>query len=337
MASNNLKSEALFKKLKLIKVDQEIHSFCSNQSLKLPLVFVCPDSLRFERAITWLTSSIDRFKNSEVVNYYANELNSKKAITVLLENLKFKSLFQTEKIIIIKNAKKLKASSMEQIINTVEQGLCTSLLILVCDDLSAALKKVGTSVIFEDFSSAKLSKWIKKEFSEYTEKEISAEVISYLVRSFNGSLTQLSSSIARICLINDEIELESVKKEFSKSTEANSFELFNSIANKNVESSEMLLRTIFRQGMHPLAINSFLGRCYRTLVSQTGSKELSNPWFARKVHLHRNKFNQQQLKHSLNIISELDFALKDSGIGAEDTMSNAILRLCLRQKKAARI
>ena len=110
--------------------------------------------------------------------------------------------------------------------------------------------------------------------------------------------------------------------------------MFNAIANKNVESSEELLRTIFRQGMHPLAINSFLGRCYRTLVSQAGSKELANPWFARKVQAHRNKFSQKQLKNSLNMISDLDFVLKDSGIGVEDTMSNAILRLCLRQKKS---
>ena len=332
MPSNNLKSKELFKKLKSLNKEQEISNFFLSNNIKLPLVFVCSDSLRFERALDWILTSVDKFKDSDVLTYYANELNSKKAISILLENLKFKSLFQTEKIIIIKNAKKLKSSSLEQIL---EQDLSTSLLILVCKDLSVALKKVGTSVVFEDFSSSKLAKWIKKEFLANTEKEISEEIVSYLVSSFNGSLSQLSSSIEKICLTSDEVKLEEVKQIFSKDIEANSFELFNAIASKNVQTSEKLLRAIFRQGMHPLAINSFLGRCYRTLVSQSGSKELSNPWFARQVKFNKNKFNQQQLKNSLNIISELDFALKDSGIGAEDTMSNAVLRLCLRQKKAA--
>ena len=73
MASNNLKSEALFKKIKLIKVDQEIHSFCFNQDLKLPLVFICPDSLIFERSMSWLTSSIDKFNKSDT--RFSNLLN----------------------------------------------------------------------------------------------------------------------------------------------------------------------------------------------------------------------------------------------------------------------
>ena len=335
MASKNLKSEILFKKLKSIKKDEEINNFLSNQSITLPLIFVSSDSLRIKRAVAWITASVEKFQNSEVVSYYANELNSKKAINTVLENLKFKSLFQNEKIVLIRNAKKLKSSSLDEIVKVVEQGLSTSLLILICEDLSASLKKIGTAVIFEDFSANKLAKWIKKEFSEHTQEEVSNEVISYLVASFNGSLAQLSSCIIKICLTSDEIKLEEVKKVFSKELDANSFELFNAIANKNVEASEKLLRTIFRQGMHPLGLNSFLGRCYRTLVSQTGSKELSNPWFARKISVHRNKFSSKQLKNSLNIISELDFALKDGGIGPEDTMSNAILRLCLRQKKAA--
>ena len=133
-------------------------------------------------------------------------------------------------------------------------------------------------------------------------------------------------------LSEEKVELESVQGIVSKNVEANSFELFYAIANKKVEKAQELLLTIFRQGMHPLQINSFLGRCFRTLVSQSGSKELSNPWFAGKVRPYSRGYNERSLRQALKIIASLDFALKDSGLSAEDTMQNAVLKLSLRKK-----
>ena len=182
-----LKSEDFFKKLKLIDPESEVGDFFVKSKMKLPLIFVSEDSLRLRRSISWMKESITKFNNCEITNYFANELGSKNSLKPIIEALKLKSLFGGEQIIVIHNAKKLKASSLDEITKATEQGPNYSLLILVCEDLSAALEKIGTGVRFEDFTAPKLSRWIVKEFNEFGFSDVSKEVVSYLVHSFNGT------------------------------------------------------------------------------------------------------------------------------------------------------
>lgn len=323
---------------KLLKTDDgsaaNMGEFFSGLGLSMPLTFVSSDSLRVRRSVAWMKDSIDRFSNAELVTYFSSDLTSKHSIAPIVQALTSPSLFSKEQIIVVHNANKLKTIVLEELNNAVSKSQIFSLLLFFTEELSANLEKIGTSVEFEEFSKAKLGKWIKKEFTELGFDKVSNDTLNFLANSFNGNLGELSADISRICLLA--VDGETIGPELAKSivlsnAEASGFDLFASISFGKVTEAQEKLDLMYKQGMHPLQINAFLSRCFRTLAAKHGSsKELSNPWFSSKVKNFSKNYSPRYLSHSISKLAELDFALKDSGLPHEDQMANAVLRFSLR-------
>ena len=329
-------SEDFFKLLKQVETASTLGAFFSELGIAQPFVFVSKDSLRVRRSLQWMRESVPGLSNTEIVTYFAADLGAKNAIAPIVQALSSPSLFSKEQIIVIHNANKLKAVTLEELRVAASRPDLFSMLLLLTEELSAGLEKIGCIVEFEEFSRAKISRWIKKEFSDLGFESIDSETAAFLSESFTGSLGELSADISRICLLSvygESVGVELAKKIVSSNVEASSFDLFASISQGKVALAQDKLHQMYRQGMHPLQINAFLSRCYRTLLAQRGqivSKELSNPWFAGKVKGFSKAYPAKYLVKVLNKLSELDFALKDSGLPAEDLMSNAVLHFSLR-------
>ena len=323
------KSEDFFKLLK----EANASSALSDLMPSAPVVFVSNDSLRIRRAITWLKESVPRLENTETITYFASDLNSKAAVAPIIQSLSSPSLFSKEQIILIQNANKLKAPALEELTLAVSKQYF-SLLFLITDELNAALEKISTVVEFEEFPRPKLVKWIKKEFAELGFEEVEGEAVNYLADCFSGNLGELCADISKICLLSEEgqrIKNDFVRKIATTNIEASGFDLFTCISQGKVSGAQEKLLLMFKQGMHPLQVNAFLSRCFRTMASTKDStKELSNPWFSSKIKNHSRSYSSRYLLRAISKIAESDFALKDSGLQHEDIMANMVMRFTTR-------
>lgn len=320
--------------------------------LKSPIVLYGEQHIRIKRTVSWIRDKFFSATSASSSAYFGQDLSSAKSVSNIVESLKAPSLFAQSELITIYEADKVKVSAAQAIADALTPASSTALVILTAGKLNqkaallSRLPDKHTLVSFEDLSPAVLRKWIEKEARSGGCQGLENDAAQLLIRCYGSDVDALSREISKLSLLTkptDRISKKLVQELSLKSPEVASFELMKQIANGNASRATRLANDLVAQGFHPLQLSSFISRCFRTIIAQSGDgssladenlgalpSELGNAWFSRNLGPMGRNFSPKQLIDSIEILRKLDFQLKDSGLPATQHLSMAVQKMSLR-------
>lgn len=288
-----------------------------------PLAIVGEEPLRVKRLVEYFR---DNFFASDHVSsrvVFGSELSSAKKVKELQLSLISTSLFSKSELIVLFGADEIKAAAAKPLIEFLKahKTLSSFLVMTARKKKSKLLEMARTSVTVDELEGNKLGRWIEKEAKRAGAAGIESDAIKALVQCYGNDLLTLSQELAKLSLLSEgKLNKELVLEMATKRPERTSFELLTQIAAKKIPQALHLTEELLRQGVHPLQLNAFLSKAFRTMLLARSSrpaakeleglgKDLMNPWFMKRLPSER--FTETCLQRCLNILAKLDFQLKD--------------------------
>ncbi len=323
-----------------------------NQGLTSPILLYGEQHVRIKRTVTWIREKFFSSSSASSSAYFGQDLSSAKAVSNIIESLRAPSLFAQSELIVIYEADKVKAAAAQALADALTPMSTTALLLMTAAKfnqkapLLSRLPAKHALVAFEDLSPAILRKWIEKEARSGGCQGFDADAAQLLMRCYGSDVDALSREISKLSLLtkpSERISKKLVQELSLKSPEVASFELMKHIARGNASRATRMANDLVAQGFHPLQLSSFLSRCLRTIIAQSGDgstladenlgalpSELGNAWFTRNLGPLGSSFSPKQLRDSIEVLRKLDFQLKDSGLPPTQHLSMAVQRISLR-------
>ena len=349
-SAKKLGPEELLRRLKLAAEPTSrgvpILKALAEQGIPAPLVFLSTQHLRVKRLVSWLRENLFAPGSSGFSTYFGGDLSSAQSADAICADLISLSLFTKSQLIVVYEADKIKAPAQKPLTDAIGRTSETALLILASEALnqkSTVLQEAaarGTVVELSELSGNQLERWIDKEVQRAgIASGINADARQLLITCYGGDISRLAPEIEKLSLLivpGEPITKSLVEAISLRNPEVTSFELVRQMAAKNPLRSVSLANDLLLQGLHPLQVNAFLSRAFRTLLAQKerGSSviasELNNPWFTRQLGSSLNNFTVGELNHAVRMLTKLDFQLKDSGLPSPLALSMAVQGIAAR-------
>ena len=315
--------------------------------LRSPLVIASPHHTRVRRLIAWVKENLFKDQQAGIASYFSSDLGSESALTHLKNALTSASLFSPKQLVLIYEVDKLRAAPLKSLLEALERTDPSVLVIATASDAAKAapIAAVGTAVELTDLQGPQLRRWIEREIQRMgsyagQSMRIAEDAIELLVRCYGSDVEALAPELEKLTLVTPlggEINRTLVERLSLRTGEVTSFELVKHIARKNLASATGLAAELVAQGMHPLQLSVFLSKCFRVLLAHSERtpqaplpSELGNQWFVRQLANAGQAFTKQELVGSLEVLSQLDFQLKDSKLPADLALSLAVLKIANR-------
>jgi DNA polymerase-3 subunit delta len=258
--------------------------------------------------------------------------------------------FMSEKrLVVVKDADKLPAAEVAQLISYLEKPSETTCLVLVANSVNKASKLYKAAEKAGEVAEYKLKEspntWIKKEFKK-NGILVSDSVARYLVHVVGTDLQRLSVEIEKISLfvntdrIIDPNEIEAV---VVKSTETSIFDLTDTIGERNPKKAISIMNSLLQQKEVPLSILALISRHFRLLLrtkvwveqgrdnkyiidhlSGEEGKKLP-PFVISKYREQSYNFSVSELKAMFEKMLKADIALKTSNTTPEAALESCII------------
>jgi DNA polymerase III delta subunit len=321
--------------------NQDFPKILSELKINCPLLLNVHDPLRAKRLIDWIKNSyFNKSQTSNVSTYFGDELKSAKSIDLIINSLNSLSLFSSSQLLVIYDFDKIKADLAKKLAEALLQPNLSAVPILCAHSLGknsalTTITKKGTVIEVAELKGNLLNRWIQKEAMKAGAKGgIEPRAVELLAKSHAGDTFSLSQELAKLALLTDEkgqITFQLTNALLFKSPERTSFDLVTAIASGNLILATNLTASLLDQGVHPLQLNGFLSKAFRTMLANKGVRSetpsFSNPWFVRNLSTAMNKFSEKNLVSALDVIKDLDFKIKSSKLSEETLMILAIQKL----------
>jgi DNA polymerase-3 subunit delta len=347
--------EALLKALKAARdslpTPAALLETLESQGVASPIVLAGAHPVRIRRTIDWIREAFFADDKTACSSNFGIDLQSAASVKSIISTLGSPSLFSPTQLLIIYEADKIRAAAAAPLGDALALKNAAALVILTCEKfnprapLFSRLPKKRSIVEFKDFSPALLKRWIAKEVALCGSLAgIEPKAVDVLIRCYGSDVSALSREIQKLSLLaapEEKIDVSLVEELTLRTPEVTSFELMQQMAKKNVGATNVLTRDLLGQGLHPLQLCSFLSRCIRTLLANHGhataaddesglAAELANSWFIRNLSGAGRLFSKTELRSALEILKDLDFKLKDSGLPNELALGIAVERIAGR-------
>lgn len=257
-------------------------------------------------------------------------------------------MFAEWRVVLVKNADRLSAASLEAFMPYVQDPSPTTCLIFQGEKIDqrkkffAELKKKGELVEFKRLYENQLLPFLRGEAANLGKKlqPAAAEMLLYLS---GNNLQELVSQIEKTATYvgkRDIIEVADVKTVVSDTRVDSVFELANSLGEKNLGKALRNLATLLGDGEAPLLILAVLARHFRQiwkvrelLDKKTQPQEIGklagiNPYFLQGIIKQAKNYAVAELKGVFGKIFDLDFALKSSGGKPAMLMERFVMEVC---------
>lgn len=351
-----LTADQFLQKLKLAneqlasRPNEPVARLLADNGIGSPFIFLSTQHVRVKRLVAWLRENLFPGTTSSSSSYFGGDLASGASAEPICADLLSLSLFSKNQLIVIYEADKIKASAQKPLIDALERASTGSVLVLACEAVNqkAALLQraieLGTVVELTELSGPQLERWIEKEVQRAgIASGINGDAKQLLITCYGGDISHLAPEIEKLSLLvvpGEPITRELVEAVSLRNPEVTSFELVRQMAQRNVLRSVALANDLLLQGLHPLQVNSFLSRAFRTLLAQKDqsgapiASELNNPWFSRQLGSSLNAFTSADLVEAVRTLAKLDFQLKDSGLPSPLALSLAVQHISTRTASA---
>ncbi len=328
-----------------------IAELLKRSELRSPLVIASPHHTRVRRLISWIKENLYKDHVSGIGSYFASDLGSESALNHLRSALTSASLFAPQQLVLLYEVDKLRAASLKSLLDALERTDPSVLVIATASDAakSAPIAAIGTAVELTDLQGPQLRRWIEREIQRMgsyagRSMRIAEDAVDVLVRCYGSDIEALAPELEKLTLVTPlggEINRSLVERLSLRTGEVTSFELVRHMARKNLASATGLAAELVTQGMHPLQISVFLSKCFRVLLAHAGPtpsplpSELGNQWFVRQLGNAGQAFSAEELLGSLEVLSHLDFQLKDSKLPPDVALSLAVVKITNRSVAAS--
>ncbi len=278
--------------------------------------------------------------------YYGNE-SSGEEIAASAQTL---PMFAEWRVVLVKNADKLSAVSLDALAPYVQDPSPSTCLIFQGEKIDqrkkffSEWKKKGELVEFKRLYENQLLPFLRTEAANFGKKfqPAAAEMLLYLSGS---SLQELVSQIEKTALYagnRDTVEVADVKAVVSDTRVDSVFELANSLGEKDLNKALRNLYALLDDGEAPLVMLAVLARHFRqiwkvrellekkTPVQAIGKIAGINPYFLQGIIRQAKNYAVPELKGVFEKFFDLDLALKSSGGKPALLLERLVMELCRR-------
>jgi DNA polymerase-3 subunit delta len=301
-----------------------------------------------ERAVKRLLARLvpEDMRDFNLNVYYGNE----SACEEIAASAQTLPMFAEWRVVLVKNADKLSAASLEALTPYAQDPSPSTCLIFQGEKIDqrkkffSEFKKKGELVEFKRLYENQLIPFLRGEAENLGKKlqPATAEMLLYLS---GNNLQELVSQIEKTALYvgkRDTIEVADVKTVVSDTRVDSVFELANSLGEKNLGKALRNLHTLLSDGEAPLLILAVLSRHFRQiwkvrelLEKKTQPQEIGkmagiNPYFLHGIIRQAKNYAIPQLKGIFGKFFELDLALKSGGGKPALLMERFVMEVCGR-------
>lgn len=253
-------------------------------------------------------------------------------IAEIINSLNTLSFAFGKKVVVIKNADKLKASELSKIKKYAENPTNSTNLILVAGKLkrnSLLLKAIKEKGVASEYKPPKKSEyplWIKEEFQERN-KKISLLACKFMVQHLGFDLKILKHEIEKICTYHEEkdsLDVEDIELLLSEGEAGSVFDLIDAIGERNQAKFFALLEKQPHSQDSYLHLFNLIIRHFRLLFKAkvsldkgkslfSLSKEFNLPvYVVEKYQTQSRNFSIEQLKNTFRLLLEAEVSFKTS-------------------------
>lgn len=208
-----------------------------------------------------------------------------------------------------------------------------------------AIVNNGEIVEFEKQSQRDLISWITRHFTA-GQKKISQDLCAYLIDITDGTMTTLSSEIAKIIAFSgaDAIVQSDIDAVTEPTLDAVVFEMTNFLGQSKYDAALIKLQQLLKMQEDPLVILGTIGSHFRKLsVARTllnsgkGSMDLSQichigEYAAKKIMGSARSFSNSFCQLAVTMVLETDYQIKTSHDSANRLLELLIIRLAREAK-----
>jgi len=289
--------------------------------------------------------------NKEV--FYGGELSGEDVLNAL-ETLPFLS---EKKLVVVKEAHKIKAGDAEILSDYLDNPADTSCLVLL---YPANYKKEGVAKrkeLINKCSSSKMCvcvdcrkqyesearEFVKSGFAEKG-KTVSYDVVSRMLEENGVDLLNISNEIEKLALWTADkksVTQDDVEKISGHTKEANIYSLSSEIESKNLKKALFILEKLFTDGEDSVVILSAVSSAVRKLLeaksrmeekgedsSEITSSLRMHPYFAKTFIANLGKHDLKRLRDSAKMVLKADTAIKTGLSDAPSALEKALIFIC---------
>lgn len=312
-----------------------------------PVYLIYGDKYLIEEALTRLENRFTR-DGEFGLNYdefYGGETGAVEIINAL-STLTFSS---GRRLVVVKDADKLKASEVKGLKTYIEKPISGSCLVLVAERIkkSSALYKAlsdGKAEVFE-YKSLKKSEypaWIKDEFKKQG-KKATDELANFLYESVGDDLMRLQSEITKITFFNidkEEVTLADAENLVSKSAESTIWELVDSVGHKKEAKALSILDDLLKQGEAETKILYMIVRQIGLILKtkSLSKKKMKDfeiarhikqpPFVVQKCRDQSENFTEKELTKAMEHLLDTEVAIKTGQQEPRLALETLIHNLC---------
>lgn len=255
--------------------------------------------------------------------------------------------FAEWRLVVVRDAHKLAASVLEQLLPYLKDPSPSTLLVLVGDKIDRRkkffqeFKKHGALVEFKELYENQIPAFVGEQTAQANIRMTEA-AMGLFCRRVGTSLQEISAEITKLATYLGDRELadvEDVEAIVSESRTENVFKLTDAVGERRTKDALQLTRKLLDDGEAPLMIVAMLTRYYRQLWSacellrqNVGRGEMArkvgiNPYFLDGLLTQARKSSPAECRQAFERLLETDLALKSSGSHPSALLDRLLLAL----------
>ncbi len=261
------------------------------------------------------------------------------------------SMMSPKRLIIVKDAEKMKERDYKAFLKYIESPVATSCVIFISNKEKVDMrlkfftrfKKKGQVLNFKPLYENKLPPFIMAE-ARSLHMKITSDAVNYLIRLIGNNLLELDAELRKIALSVGEkglIELKDVKECCGDVRRNTVFELADSLGKKDLTGSLRILTKMLEHGEYPVAILGAIIRHFNNLfeIKERLEKREKNDAIAKALRIHpfflKNYISQtrniakRDLKRVFESLLLTDIALKSRKLPDKIILEKLFFDLCL--------
>ena len=316
-----------------------------------PILVAGEETLRVKRLITWFKDSVIG-QDASLQFIHSSAVSNEKALVSLLTSLLNMSIFADYRVVVIFDVDLLKVAMLDVLASYVAKHSSDVVLFLTTKPIGAKKRTASlddviscckTIVNLKSLTPVELKTWARNEFKRTgLSQDIDNDALDLLISLHEDSLDALAQEVSKLSLLapqDAKITLQMVKQTSWGAKERTSFELLNSMANKDIVKSLKVLSDLLDRGQHPLQLSGFLNKAFRTMLAQASCagrsyenlhNDIGNAWFVKNLQSAVRLFTIKNIKKSLDDLKQLDGELKNSNFAPEHLIETFITKTTLR-------
>ncbi|MGB2690948.1 MAG: DNA polymerase III subunit delta [Thermodesulfobacteriota bacterium] len=265
----------------------------------------------------------------------------------ILENASTMPMFSSKKIVVVRNADKLKAKELTVLEPYFESPSPSSSLVLIFSDgkapkiKSKKVKKFNFSVSKDNTAS------LLRDEAQKLGLTISPRATQALISLVGDDLKELHNELVKLSLYRSEgktVETEDIEKHTRRAQFGDVFTLINAISKKNKKAAQKALLDLEAQGEEPLSVLSRLIWRFRLIWK---AKELTDnktpkadllkelkmsPGAFYYLSQDLKKYSYQDISRIMELLLECDKKLKISYVPRNFHLTKLMTELCSQSK-----